>query len=60
MLGATLGIDQYLERLQTELARVDKQEIQNWADLVYDAWEGEKFIYVFGNGGSATTATHIA
>jgi D-sedoheptulose 7-phosphate isomerase len=59
MLGATLGINDYVHRLQDELDRVDKREIQRWADLVYDAWEHERFIFVFGNGGSATTATHI-
>jgi D-sedoheptulose 7-phosphate isomerase len=59
MLGVTLGIDEYVERLKRELARVDRREIQAWADLVYDAWENEKFIFVFGNGGSGTTATHI-
>ena len=59
MLGATLGVDQYVQRLQSELARVDQKEIQTWADLVYEAWENEKFVFVFGNGGSATTATHI-
>jgi len=60
MLGATLGISQYVQRLQSELERVDKQEIQTWADLTYEAWQNEKFIYVFGNGGSGTTATHIS
>jgi D-sedoheptulose 7-phosphate isomerase len=59
MLGVTLPIDAYVDRLQKELARVDRREIQAWADLVYDAWENEKFIFVFGNGGSGTTATHI-
>ncbi|MEX0978276.1 MAG: SIS domain-containing protein [Pirellulales bacterium] len=59
MLGTSLGINQYVQRLQAELVRVDPQEIQAWADLVYDAWEHEKFIFVFGNGGSGTTATHI-
>ena len=59
MLGATLGVDQYVKRLQSELARVDQKEIQAWADLVYEAWEKERFVFVFGNGGSATTATHI-
>lgn len=59
MLGATLGIPQYVARLQEELDRVDKREIQAWADLVYEAWENERFIFVFGNGGSGTTATHI-
>jgi D-sedoheptulose 7-phosphate isomerase len=59
MLGATLGIPDYVTRLKTELDRVDKQEIQRWADLVFEAWENERFIFVFGNGGSGTTATHI-
>ena len=59
MLGVALGIEAYVERLQKELARVDRSEIQAWADLVYDAWENERFIFVFGNGGSGTTATHI-
>jgi len=60
MLGATLDINEYLKRLQEELARVDKSEIQAWADLVYEAWQNEKFVFVFGNGGSATTASHIS
>ena len=59
MLGATLGINQYVERLQHELAAVDANEIQAWADLIFEAWENEKFVFVFGNGGSGTTATHI-
>lgn len=59
MLGAKLDIPQYVARLQEELARVDQKEIQDWADLVYQAWHDEKFVFVFGNGGSATTATHI-
>ncbi len=60
MLGAKLDIPHYVARLQDELARVDQQEIQAWADLVFEAWENEKFIFVFGNGGSGTTATHIS
>ncbi len=60
MLGATLGINEYVQRLQAELERVDKKEIQAWADLVYEAWQNERFVYVIGNGGSGTTATHIS
>jgi D-sedoheptulose 7-phosphate isomerase len=60
MLGAKLHIHQYVDRLKDELSRVDPQEIQTWANLVYEAWEHEKFIFVIGNGGSATTATHIS
>jgi D-sedoheptulose 7-phosphate isomerase len=59
MLGAKLDIPHYVARLQEELARVDQKEIRQWADLLFEAWRDQKFVFVFGNGGSATTATHI-
>ena len=60
MLGATLDVGPYLKRLQGELERVDKKEIQRWADLVYEAWQNGKFVFIFGNGGSGTTASHMS
>ena len=60
MLGAQLTAPEYLDRLQQEIARVDQSALQRWADLTYQSWENEKFVYVFGNGGSGTTATHIS
>jgi len=60
MLGATLDSQQYLQRLQTEVAETDQQALKQWADLVYQAWEDEKFVFIFGNGGSGTTASHMA
>ena len=30
------------------------------ADLIYDAWENGKFVFLFGNGGSACTCSHFA
>lgn len=59
MLGAQLDVGPYVERLQTELARVDQAQIRNMANLIFEAWEDEQFVYIFGNGGSGTTATHI-
>ncbi len=60
MLGSQLTASDYLARLQEEVARVDADALRTWADLTYQAWEKEKFVYVFGNGGSGTTATHIS
>jgi D-sedoheptulose 7-phosphate isomerase len=60
MLGAILPADQYLTRLQAELARIDQTDLQLWADLIYEAWEQERFVFVFGNGGSGLAASHIA
>ena len=59
MLGVTLPADQYLVRLQSELGRVDLADLQLWADLIFEAWERDRFVFVFGNGGSGLTASHI-
>jgi len=60
MLGATLATDSYLDRLKLEIDRIDQGEMRNWADLIFAAWEKGRFVYIFGNGGSGTTASHMA
>ena len=60
MLGATLDSDQYLDRLSKELGRVDQAALQTWADLVYRAWDHNRFVFILGNGGSGTTASHMS
>lgn len=60
MLGANLDHADYLSRLKTELDRVDVTAMQRWSDLLFSAWETGSFVYVFGNGGSATSATHFS
>jgi D-sedoheptulose 7-phosphate isomerase len=60
MLGATLAHDAYVERLKDELDKTDLKQMQHWADLVYSAWQDEKYVFIFGNGGSGTTASHMA
>ncbi len=59
MLGVTLPADQYLGRLQTELGRIDLADLRLWADLIFEAWEKDRFVFLFGNGGSGLTASHI-
>jgi D-sedoheptulose 7-phosphate isomerase len=34
--------------------------MQRWADHLYSAWESGSFVYIIGNGGSGTTASHMA
>ncbi len=60
MLGTRLDLDDYLERLRTELARVDRRAVRHLADLIHRAWQHENFVFLFGNGGSATTCSHLA
>jgi len=60
MLGMHRGVDDYLGRLKAELDRVSRADVERLADLVYEAWEKGRFVFVFGNGGSAATASHFA
>jgi D-sedoheptulose 7-phosphate isomerase len=60
MLGASLATDAYLNRLQEEVSNIDQAAMQRWADLIYEAWENGRFVFIFGNGGSGTTASHMA
>ena len=60
MLGAQLAASEYVERLKSELDCVNVGEMRQMADSIYQAWHDEKFVYIFGNGGSGTTATHMS
>lgn len=60
MLGITLDATDYLQRLEHELEKVAREELENWAELVYEAYRDDRFVYIFGNGGSGTTASHMA
>ena len=60
MLGAVLNAADYVTRLQSELAKINQADLHRWSDLIYQAWERERFVYIFGNGGSGTTASHMS
>jgi D-sedoheptulose 7-phosphate isomerase len=60
MLGASLDLPTYLTRLNTEINRLDQAAIRLWADLTFAAWQQGRFVFIIGNGGSGTTASHMA
>ena len=60
MLGAKLAAEAYLQRLNAEISRINLADLQRWSDLLYHAWEQDRFVYIIGNGGSGTTASHMA
>ena len=60
MLGAQLAAEPYLERLQQELEQIDRDALRRWSDFIFSAWEQKKFVFIIGNGGSGTTASHMA
>jgi len=60
MLGAELDLGQYLDRFKEEIDRLDRDAMERWSDLIYQSWQNDKFVFVFGNSGSGTNATHFS
>ncbi|MFP4145145.1 MAG: SIS domain-containing protein [Phycisphaeraceae bacterium] len=50
--------NEYVGRMKELLEMVDCAAIDRYADLLLDAWRHDRAVYVFGNGGSASCASH--
>jgi len=50
----------YKDKLIDTLASLNSQEIEDLINLLIDAYQEEKFVFVIGNGGSAANASHFA
>jgi D-sedoheptulose 7-phosphate isomerase len=59
MLGTTTTPRSFLERVGQELLRVDAGEVQALADAIWAAYQGRQFVFVIGNGGSGSNASHF-
>ncbi len=59
MLGATLGVNDYLERVCQEIRRVDPAQIENLSSLIERQYETGRFVFIIGNGGSGANASHL-
>src|SRR3989338_739078 len=53
-------IDKFFSELQRIIKETDKQKIQEVINILFNAWENNKTVFVMGCGGSASTATHFA
>ena len=52
-------IDQYFEKVIDTLKSLDREFISRFVDLLLDIYRNEGTIFVFANGGSASTASHF-
>jgi len=50
----------YFKKLMAGLEQVPAEEFDKVANMLLDAWEQNKQVFIFGNGGSAATASHFA
>lgn len=59
MLGTKMAAGPFLERIAQELLRLDPQEVQSLADVMFQAYQKGQMIFVIGNGGSGSNASHF-
>lgn len=52
-------IENYIRDSEDILENIDRKEISKVIDILFEAWKNNKQIFLFGNGGSASTATHF-
>src|SRR3972149_1308102 len=53
-------IDLYLQEVQSITRRISQDDIERTIKLLYEAWRDGRQVFLAGNGGSASTATHFA
>jgi D-sedoheptulose 7-phosphate isomerase len=51
-------IENYLALVKDTIDKLDRAQIEKTAEAFMRVYEAEKTIYIFGNGGSAASATH--
>jgi D-sedoheptulose 7-phosphate isomerase len=51
---------EYLEEVSDIAAKLDRGSIDKAMGILYEAWKSDNQVFVIGNGGSASTATHFA
>jgi D-sedoheptulose 7-phosphate isomerase len=53
-------VDSYIKELQHCLEKLDKYAIYQAVEILFEAYENGKKIFILGNGGSAGIASHMA
>ena len=59
MLGIKLSPVQFFDRVGEELRKLDPAQVQRLADALYACYEKRRIVFVIGNGGSGSNASHF-
>lgn len=54
------AVEDYFTKLKATLDHISRDELQTFLNLLVQALEGGKTIFIMGNGGSGATASHFA
>jgi D-sedoheptulose 7-phosphate isomerase len=53
-------VAEHLDTLRATLAGIGDDEVEAAVGILYSAWQAGRTVFVIGNGGSASTASHFA
>ena len=53
-------VDEFLGAVKSSCDRIPREAMEAAVNELFAAWKGGKKVFVIGNGGSASTATHLA
>jgi D-sedoheptulose 7-phosphate isomerase len=53
-------ISDYLAEMKTVAENISREDIDAVVELLFQAWQQDRRVFICGNGGSAGTATHFA
>lgn len=61
MEQATLNdrVDTYLAEMEEVVRAISRTDVRQVVDLLFEAWRQGRTCYIIGNGGSASTASHM-
>jgi D-sedoheptulose 7-phosphate isomerase len=59
MLGTKLDVQPFLERVGRELLQINAADVRRLADAIYDCYQQGRFVFLCGNGGSGSNASHF-
>src|SRR5438132_2527897 len=59
MLGTKLDVRPFLERVGRELLQINPAEVRALADAIHDCYQRGRFVFLCGNGGSGSNASHF-
>ena len=60
MKDYTSEINEYYDRLKRTIDKIDRKEINRTIETLKQARDNEKYVFIMGNGGSASTSSHFA
>ena len=59
MIGVKMTPRSFLDRVGQELEKIDPGQVQNLADRIFECYQQGRFVFVIGNGGSGSNASHF-